>query len=118
MHFLYVEENYAPYGIGLYGQLPVPVDIDQNVLDHVQPTIEGVPYQRHVLMGIATREIPKFALDQKVDVIVMATHGRTGASRALMGSVAESVVRQAPCAVITVKQQSEQPTQAEEPLRS
>ena len=39
-----------------------------------------------------------------VDLIVMGTHGRRGISRLLMGSVAESVVRAAPCPVLTVKQ--------------
>ena len=42
------------------------------------------------------REIPS-------DLIVMGTHGRTGLSRLLMGSVAEQVLRQAPCPVLTVK---------------
>jgi nucleotide-binding universal stress UspA family protein len=37
------------------------------------------------------------------DLIVMGTHGRTGLARLLMGSVAEAVVRKAPCAVLTVK---------------
>jgi len=37
------------------------------------------------------------------DLLVMGTHGRTGLSHALMGSVAEKVVRRAPCAVLTVR---------------
>jgi nucleotide-binding universal stress UspA family protein len=43
------------------------------------------------------------AADEGVDLIVMGTHGRTGVSRWLIGSVAEKVVRSAPCAVLTVK---------------
>jgi nucleotide-binding universal stress UspA family protein len=43
------------------------------------------------------------ARDHKPDVIVMGTHGRTGLGRLLMGSVAEHVVRKAPCPVVTVK---------------
>ena len=38
-----------------------------------------------------------------VDLIVMGTHGRHGISRALLGSTAETVVRSAPCAVLTVR---------------
>ena len=37
------------------------------------------------------------------DLLIMGTHGRTGLSHALMGSVAEKVVRRAPCAVLTVR---------------
>jgi nucleotide-binding universal stress UspA family protein len=48
-------------------------------------------------------EIVRVAEDMDADLIVMGTHGRTGLSRALMGSVAEAVVRQAPCQVITVR---------------
>ena len=39
----------------------------------------------------------------KADLIVMGTHGRRGVSRALLGSVAESVVRSAPCPVLTIR---------------
>ena len=40
-------------------------------------------------------------------MIVMSTHGRTGLPRVLMGSVAEAVVRRAPCPVVTYKQRLE-----------
>lgn len=44
---------------------------------------------------------------ENVDLIVMATHGRTGLMRLLMGSVAEEVVRKAKCPVLTVKPATE-----------
>jgi nucleotide-binding universal stress UspA family protein len=44
--------------------------------------------------------------DAAIDLIVMGTHGRTGIARTLVGSVAERVVRHAPCAVMVVRQQS------------
>lgn len=47
--------------------------------------------------------INRTALELGVDLIVMGTHGRRGISRALLGSVAETVVRSAPCAVLTVR---------------
>lgn len=43
------------------------------------------------------------AHEKEVDLIVMGTHGRTGLRHALMGSVAEKVVRKAPCPVLTVR---------------
>jgi universal stress protein A len=55
--------------------------------------------------GDAREAINDTAKELGIDLIVMATHGRHGISRVLLGSVAESVVRTAPCPVLTVKQQ-------------
>ena len=55
-----------------------------------------------VLNGSAGREIIKYAREKQVDLIVVGTHGRTGISHAILGSVAESVVRLAPCLVLCV----------------
>lgn len=44
-----------------------------------------------------------YARDKMIDVIVIGTHGRTGLSRLVMGSVAERIVRNAPCPVLTVR---------------
>jgi nucleotide-binding universal stress UspA family protein len=48
------------------------------------------------------REIARYASDHKVDLLVIGTHGRSGITRLLIGSVAEKVVRMAPCPVLTV----------------
>jgi nucleotide-binding universal stress UspA family protein len=53
--------------------------------------------------GDPPREIIRAAEDQKIDLIVIATHGHTGWGRLLFGSVAEKVVRLAPCPVLTIK---------------
>jgi nucleotide-binding universal stress UspA family protein len=53
--------------------------------------------------GDARDVINQTAHDLKADLIVMGTHGRRGVSRALLGSVTESVVRTAPCPVLTVR---------------
>lgn len=55
--------------------------------------VEGVPVE-HIL---------RVARERAVDVIVLGTHGRTGLRRAVLGSVAESVVRRAPCSVLVVR---------------
>ncbi|MBI1830445.1 MAG: universal stress protein [Planctomycetes bacterium] len=47
--------------------------------------------------------IVRYAVRQAIDLIVMATHGRTGLMHLLMGSVAEKVVRAAPCPVLTMR---------------
>ena len=61
-----------------------------------------VTVETALLSGRAAREIAGYARDKGIDLIVMSTHGRTGVSRALLGSVAEAVVRLSPCLVLTV----------------
>src|SRR5207247_9050465 len=56
-----------------------------------------------LLEGDAAKEIVELARDSQCDLIVMGTHGRTGLGRLLMGSVAEQVMRRAPCPVLTIK---------------
>jgi universal stress protein A len=58
---------------------------------------------RQVAVGTPDRKIVEVAEADKVDLIVMATHGRTGLSHLMMGSVAERVVRAAPCPVLTIR---------------
>lgn len=53
--------------------------------------------------GGAIPEILNHADQHKVDMIVLATHGRTGLKHLLMGSVAENVVRSAKCPVLTIR---------------
>ena len=55
-----------------------------------------------ITSGLVTRQILAYAKKNAIDLIVLGTHGRTGVSRALLGSVAEAVVRHAPCRVLTV----------------
>jgi nucleotide-binding universal stress UspA family protein len=54
--------------------------------------------------GIPAAEIVRYARENAVDLIVMGTHGRGMVAHAVMGSVAEKVVRTAPCPVLTVQQ--------------
>ncbi len=56
-----------------------------------------------VVSGRPAECITDYARTENFDLIVMGTHGRTGLSRALLGSVAERVVRTAPCPVLTVR---------------
>lgn len=55
------------------------------------------------LQGAAAWQIADFAKEKGFDLIVMGTHGRTGLKHALLGSVAERVLRMAHCPVLTVK---------------
>jgi universal stress protein A len=62
---------------------------------------------RSVVIGSPLRKIVEAAEAKHVDLIVMATHGRTGLSHLLIGSVAERVVRTAPCPVLTIRPPAE-----------
>lgn len=63
----------------------------------------GLQVEDMIVHGEATTEIVRVARERAVDLIVIATHGRTGIGRVLFGSTAESVVRQATCPVLVVK---------------
>ncbi|MFI5339875.1 MAG: universal stress protein [Candidatus Methylomirabilales bacterium] len=66
----------------------------------------GLIFRREVRVGVDYREIIDYATKYDIDLIVMATHGRTGLAHVLLGSVAEKVVRKAPCPVLTIKHPS------------
>ena len=63
----------------------------------------AVPVETRVGVGEAVWEICKIAEDVHVDLIVMGSHGRTGLSHVFLGSVAERVVRHAPCPVLVAR---------------
>jgi nucleotide-binding universal stress UspA family protein len=72
-------------------------------LNAIRPAGPQVSVSRHLRHGHAGEEILLQAAQSKADLIVMGTHGRTGLGRLLMGSVAEEVVRNSACPVLTVK---------------
>lgn len=71
--------------------------------EFVRKNLAGVPVKTAFLEGRPFVEIIRYARTNKIDLIVISTHGRTGLRHALFGSVAEKVVRKAPCPVLVVK---------------
>jgi len=65
-------------------------------------TSEGVAYQSAILFGHVAEEIIDYASKETIDLIVIGTHGFKGLNRMLLGSVAEKVVKLAPCPVMTI----------------
>jgi universal stress protein A len=65
--------------------------------------LERFKVHREVREGTPFSEIVRFAKEQRVDLIIMGTHGHTGLTHMLLGSVTEKVVRKAPCPVLTVR---------------
>jgi nucleotide-binding universal stress UspA family protein len=66
-------------------------------------TDAGTACEVMVLHGIPFQSIIDVARDEQVDMIIMGTHGRTGLGHLLLGSVAEKVVRLAPCPVLITR---------------
>jgi len=67
-------------------------------------TTAGLEGTTVVVRGVPFHEILETAKTQLVDLIIMGTHGRTGLQHVLLGSVAEKVVRLAPCPVLVARQ--------------
>ncbi len=80
----------------------VAQDSLDRLAERLRDRVEVAPVRLE--MGDAREVIDRVAEDVHADLIVMGTHGRKGLSRWFMGSVAESVVRTAPCPVLTVHQ--------------
>lgn len=102
---LHIEEPPMAYGGGelYYGTAEPDRNELNRMLSAVVPTDPAVPYEHRLMAGSPAATILELAEREHADLIVMATHGRTGLFRVLMGSVAEEVVRKAKCPVLTVK---------------
>jgi nucleotide-binding universal stress UspA family protein len=99
-------------GPGVLGGYPSEEWVDQVTLaaeqtvnricerEKLRPPILG---ETLVRMGTPSEIINETAGDRKTDLIILATHGRTGLAHALHGSTAEKVIRQAPCPVLVVR---------------
>ena len=102
---VHVEEPPTAYGGGeFYYGLDEPNREElQRMLAEVMPTDPAVKCEHRLILGAVASSIVHLAEKEGVELIVMPTHGRTGLTRLLMGSVAAEVVRKAKCPVLTVK---------------
>ncbi len=91
---------------------PPPGDYVKDLRDSAQVALEKLPGKdvdlptkvvRELRDGPAFVEIIRYAKANKIDLIVLGTHGRSGLAHMLMGSVAERVVRKASCPVLSVR---------------
>jgi universal stress protein A len=94
----------VPFAVQMYG--PPTEDYLEHLfekLKRIVPSNPSVPV-RHILReGTPLGSILQMARDAHCDLIVMGTHGRTGLNRLVNGSVAEEVIRKAPCPVLVLK---------------
>jgi len=86
-------------------------DRAHDTLSHLLDPAWGKPASvfTTVQWGSPVESIVSYANEHRIDLITIATHGRTGLSHVLLGSVAEHIVREAPCPVLTIRDGKRQP---------
>ncbi len=78
-------------------------ELDDNYKEHyTKKMADSVRFEVVTKSGREDEEIIEFAKDEKVDIIVVGTHGRTGIEHVFFGSVAEKVLRQSPFPVFVI----------------
>jgi len=78
--------------------------LKSRLLKSVTEEIKGkISVEAIVIQGIPFTEIIKASKEYNVDLIIIGTHGRTGLAHIIMGSVAEKIVRKAPCPVLSIR---------------
>ncbi len=85
------------------------VAIEKNISTEVNSDFDkiinkiDIPVKKIIRTGVTFLEIIDYVKTEGIDLIVMGTHGRSGIEHVLIGSVAEKVVRKAPCPVLTIR---------------
>lgn len=112
IHLVHVVEDASfmnTYPDGFFAELPalrdrLMAEAEARLTDTVDRcSAASVAVTRQVVDGRPARVIVQIAGERGTDLIVMGTHGRSGVAHLLLGSVAEHVVRTAPCPVFTVR---------------
>ncbi len=122
LYIVHVSEH-EQYPVGeLFDEEP---QSDPNELEQLQQVVpsDEIDYEHRVLYGEpGSAEVTKpaqvlvdFADREKIDLIILGTHGRSGFGHLLMGSVAESVVRHAHCPVVAVRESKSSQTTSSSP---
>jgi len=71
-------------------------------LNQISAYFETIPHYNYVRHGVVWKNLAEIIQQNEIDLIVVGTHGRTGLGKLLLGSVAEGILRHAPCPVLTV----------------
>lgn len=112
LHLLHVLSEILPTGPDPLMMPVMPPQFYKDNEDRAKETLDHLlkpDWGRPAAVVTATRwgspveSVVSYALDYSIDMIVIATHGRTGLSHVLLGSVAERIVREAPCPVLTIR---------------
>ena len=90
-------------GIGIESVVAIESAANEHLNGIVVDAPSDMPVVKRVVQGPAFVEIVRYARENDVDLVVVGTHGRGAVAHMLLGSVAEKVVRKAPCPVLVVR---------------
>ncbi len=114
LHIVHVLEN--PFAPGAFMEMYTPppaeyfTDLERQAEEKLRACLTEAEREAcHVVLttrlGVPSSEIlDRLDDDPKIDLVVMATHGRGGVARLVMGSVADKIIRAAPCPVLTLRE--------------
>jgi nucleotide-binding universal stress UspA family protein len=91
--------------------------LQQEVTERLENQLRGVPHETLFGVGDVWKVLSRFIGERDIDLIVVGTHGRTGARKLLMGSIAEKIFRQAACPVLTIGPNVPRPANSEVQLQ-
>ena len=97
-----------PESVQLLGLASLAADMVVNAEQRLhtviaQRGVQGIPTEVRALLGEPFHGICQFATQNQSELIIMGSHGRTGLAHVFLGSIAERVVRHAPCPVLVVR---------------
>jgi nucleotide-binding universal stress UspA family protein len=110
LHLLHVTENVYMKAVGGDAYVTVFPDLQKDIDDAARKQLEErLDADTPTTVVLLTSDAPatsivEYAKTHQIDLIVLGTHGRGAVAHLLMGSIAERVVRTAPCPVLTVRQ--------------
>ena len=100
----YALAPYEQYGVLLQAVREVKPQVERRLLDRTKDRPASVKLTTAVLEAASpTKAIIDYATQQKADLVVVATHGRSGLTHMLLGSVAEKLLRTSPVPVVVVR---------------
>jgi nucleotide-binding universal stress UspA family protein len=111
LHIIHVvEHNVYPADLGITQASFIDLELELNKksteqLDKIKMELEstGIKTILKICSGRASDKIIEYAFENKIDLICIATHGRSGLEHFLFGSTTEKVLRKAPCPVLAVR---------------
>ncbi|RJO64808.1 MAG: universal stress protein [Myxococcales bacterium] len=110
----YVGSGFAPFHLATLRQyVSQQQAIEVSHLEELKTFVEELPHENVsidyvVCTGAPAAELIRIAAEQKADLIIVGTHGRTGLTGMLIGSTTEKIVRKSKCPVLTIKLSQQQ----------
>lgn len=107
IHVVRGPDDFAGFELGAAWWTSIQKEVmdgaNQAMEQFVANNLADVPnVKKFITIGDIVEEVVKYADENKIDLILIGTHGRKGLEKAMFGSVAEGVVKAAPCPVLTI----------------